>query len=106
MKRTWRRAISCCLVVVMCLTTSLSTVVAAEQASAPRTPSSGGVVPTFPTQQTPDISMSPTGELQGRLLDRNGQPLANRQVTVVRDHLLTAQATTDTDGNFKVVGKE
>ncbi|MGI9455313.1 MAG: carboxypeptidase regulatory-like domain-containing protein [Aeoliella sp.] len=50
-----------------------------------------------------DFALTQGGTLQGRLLDSDGQPVANRVVTVGRGESANA-STTDKNGNFSVSG--
>lgn len=51
-----------------------------------------------------DIQLGRGGTLSGQVVNRQGQPVAQREVTLVQGEHMVARATTDERGNFAVSG--
>ncbi len=51
-----------------------------------------------------DIQLGQDGTLRGQVVNRQGQPVANREVTLLQGEGTVARATTDERGNFSVAG--
>lgn len=55
-------------------------------------------------RQVHDVALGSGGLLVGRLLDQQGQPLADAYVAILADQQTVAQTQTDANGSFAVAG--
>ncbi len=55
-------------------------------------------------QSVLDVSLDKSGKLTGFVVDAQGKPQANEEVSILQGRSVVAKATTDTKGRFEVAG--